>query len=290
MFDDFSLDTVDVAGQRFRLRAGGEGPPVLLLHGYPQTHAMWHRVAPPLARHARVIAPDLPGYGRSGGRPSTRDSSAHAKRAMAEDLVALMRRLGHERFAVVGHDRGGRVGYRMALDHAKRVERLAVLDIVPTAEMWRYAQRDGVAFGHDNWHWFFLARPFDLPERVIAAAPERFYLAADADLFAPEALADYRACTADAATIHAMCEDYRAGAGIDRRLDEADHAAGHRITCPVLALWSGHGKLERWFDVLEVWRGWADDVQGHAVAAGHYLAEEAPDEVGSALAAFLAGR
>ena len=164
MFDDFTLDTVRAGDQRFRVRIGGGGPAVLLLHGYPQTHVMWHRVAPALARHATVIAADLPGYGHSSGRPSTPDSSAHSKRAMAHDLVALMRVLGHERFAVAGHDRGGRVAYRMALDHPARVERVAVLDIVPTAEMWRFAERNAKAFGTRNWHWFFLARPVDQPE------------------------------------------------------------------------------------------------------------------------------
>lgn len=287
MFDDFALHTVAAADQQFRVRVGGTGAPVLLLHGHPQTHVMWHRVAPALAERFALVIPDLPGYGRSTGRPSTLDSSAHSKRTMARDLVALMREFGHERFAVVGHDRGGRVAYRMALDHPDRVAALAVLDIVPTADMWRYAQRDGKEFGATNWHWFFLARPVDLPEQVILAAPERFYFTGDTGHFAPDALADYFACVADAATVHALCEDYRAGAGIDHELDEADRAAGRRITCPVLALWSAREELPRWFDVLEVWRTWADDVRGHGIDSGHYLAEEAPDAVASALAAFL---
>jgi haloacetate dehalogenase len=288
MFDDFALHTVAAADQQFRVRVGGTGAPVLLLHGHPQTHVMWHRVAPALAERFALVIPDLPGYGRSTGRPSTLDSSAHSKRTMARDLVALMREFGHERFAVVGHDRGGRVAYRMALDHPDRVAALVVLDIVPTADMWRYAQRDGKEFGATNWHWFFLARPVDLPEQVILAAPERFYFTGDTGHFAPDALADYFACVADAATVHALCEDYRAGAGIDHELDEADRAAGRRITCPVLALWSAREELPRWFDVLEVWRTWADDVRGHGIDSGHYLAEEAPDAVASALAAFLA--
>jgi haloacetate dehalogenase len=287
MFDDFALHTVAAADQQFRVRVGGTGAPVLLLHGHPQTHVMWHRVAPALAERFALVIPDLPGYGRSTGRPSTLDSSAHSKRTMARDLVALMREFGHERFAVVGHDRGGRVAYRMALDHPDRVAALAVLDIVPTADMWRFAQRDGKEFGATNWHWFFLARPVDLPEQVILAAPERFYFTGDTGHFAPEALADYFACVADAATVHALCEDYRAGAGIDHELDEADRAAGRRITCPMLALWSAREELPRWFDVLEVWRTWADDVRGHGIDSGHYLAEEAPDAVASALAPFL---
>jgi haloacetate dehalogenase len=287
MFDDFALHTVAAADQQFRVRVGGTGAPVLLLHGHPQTHVMWHRVAPALAERFALVIPDLPGHGRSTGRPSTLDSSAHSKRTMARDLVALMREFGHERFAVVGHDRGGRVAYRMALDHPDRVAALVVLDIVPTADMWRYAQRDGKEFGATNWHWFFLARPVDLPEQVILAAPERFYFTGDTGHFAPDALADYFACVADAATVHALCEDYRAGAGIDHELDEADRAAGRRITCPMLALWSAREELPRWFDVLEVWRTWADDVRGHGIDSGHYLAEEAPDAVASALAAFL---
>jgi haloacetate dehalogenase len=287
MFDDFALRTVAAADQRFRLRVGGAGDPVLLLHGHPQTHVMWHRVAPALAERCTLVIPDLPGYGRSTGRPSTADSSAHSKRAMARDLVELMGELGHERFAVVGHDRGGRVAYRMALDDPARVTRLGVLDIVPTADMWRFADRHGKTFGGRNWHWLFLARPVDLPEQVILAAPERFYFTGDTGIFAPEALADYYASVADPTTVHAMCEDYRAGAGIDDELDEADRAAGRRITCPVLALWGARGELPRWFDMLAVWRGWADDVRGHGIDAGHYLAEEAPDAVASALAAFL---
>jgi haloacetate dehalogenase len=290
MFDDFALRMVETADQHFRVRVGGGGAPVLLLHGHPQTHLMWHRVAPALAERFALVIPDLPGYGRSTGRASTHDSSAHSKRTMARDLVALMRELGYERFAVAGHDRGGRVAYRMALDHPTRVARLAVLDIVPTADMWRYAERDGKAFGARNWHWFFLARPVDLPEQVILAAPERFYFTGDTGIFAPEALADYYASVAEPTTVHAMCEDYRAGAGIDDQLDEADRAARRRITCPVLALWSAREELPRWFDVLEVWRTWADDVRGHGIDSGHYLAEEAPDAVASALAAFLSNR
>jgi haloacetate dehalogenase len=290
MFDGFSLTSVDVGEARLRVRVGGSGAPVLLLHGHPQTHVMWHRVAPVLARDHTVVAADLRGYGDSSTPPTTPDHAPYSKRAMAGDQVALMRLLGFERFTVVGHDRGGRVAYRMALDHPRQVERLAVLDIVPTAEMWRYAEGHGKSFGLVDWHWFFLAQPEDRPERVITSAPERFYFSGDTGVFDPEALADYRRCVADPATVHAMCEDYRAGAGIDDEIDEADRLTGRRISCPLLALWSARDELPRWFDVLEVWRRWAGDVRGRGIDAGHFLAEEAPEAVTGALLDFLRER
>lgn len=288
MFEGFGQRRVDVGDVRLRVRVGGAGPPVLLLHGHPQTHVMWHRVAPALAEHLTVVAADLRGYGDSSVPPTTADHAPYSKRVMARDQVALMEALGFREFAVVGHDRGGRVAYRMALDAPERVTRLAVLDIVPTGDMWRYAEGPGGRdFGLTNWHWYFLAQPHDLPERLLSANPGGYYFAGDTSRFDPEALADYRRCTADPATIFAMCEDYRAGAGIDAELDERDRAAGRRIACPVLALWSLREELPRWFDVLPTWSGWADDVRGRGVDAGHYLAEEAPGEVASALLAFL---
>ncbi|MBA3620407.1 MAG: alpha/beta hydrolase [Acidothermales bacterium] len=290
MFAGFDLRFVDTGDVRLRLRVGGSGPPVLLLHGHPQTHVMWHLVAPLLAERCTVVAADLRGYGDSSVPLTSANHSPYSKRTMAADQVRLMQQLGFDTFAVVGHDRGGRVAYRLALDHPDRVSALAVLDIVPTAEMWRFAERAGKDFGLVDWHWFFLAQPHDLPERVITAAPERYYFGGGRDdRFDPEALADYRRCVSDPATVHAMCEDYRAGAGIDDELDEADRAAGRRITCPVLALWSARDELPRWFDVLEVWRCWADDVRGFGVDAGHFLAEEAPEVVGPALRDFLTG-
>jgi haloacetate dehalogenase len=202
-----------------------------------------------------------------------------------------MRQLGFERFAVAGHDRGGRVGYRMALDHPERVEKLAVLDIVPTGEMYRRAD---MSFAMGYWHWFFLPQPSDFPERLIGADPDHFYLERQgalsiSGLFAPEALAEYRRCWRDPATIHAMCEDYRAGASIDFRLDEADRQGGRRIRCPLLALWGARGKMGEWYDVLAVWRDWADEVQGHAIDCGHYIPEEAPAETARALLRFFKG-
>jgi haloacetate dehalogenase len=195
-----------------------------------------------------------------------------------------MGRLGFERFAVVGHDRGGRVAYRLALDHPERVSRLAVLDIVPTVEAFR---RTDMTFALDWWHWFFLAQPAPLPERLISGDPEAFYFRGDRERFDPDALADYLRCVRDPAAVHAMCEDYRAGATYDFQLDEADRRAGRKIGCPVLVLWSRHERHERWYEPLEVWREWADDVRGRPLDCGHYLAEELPDEVAAELRAFL---
>jgi haloacetate dehalogenase len=275
MFDGFEL--TKAAG--LRVRRGGAGAPILLLHGHPQTHAMWHAVASALAEDHTVIAADLPGYGRS------KPVASGSKRDMADVLVDAMHELGFERFSVAGHDRGGRCAYRLALDHPERVERLAVLDIVPTAEMWRRADKE---FGLIDWHWFFLAQPEPFPERLIAAALDAFYFRGDRGRFDPEALADYLAAVHDLDVIHAMCQDYRAGATVDHEHDEADLAAGRRIACPLLALWAGRDELGRWFDVLATWRRWAGDVRGRALDCGHFLAEERPDEVAAELRAFLA--
>jgi len=278
--DEF-IDTGDV---RIRTRRGGSGPPVLLLHGHPQTHAMWHLVAPRLAARFTVVLADLRGYGDSSKPPTTADHEPYSKRTMARDMVVMMGHLGFEDFGVVGHDRGGRVAYRMALDHPGVVTRLAVLDIIPTGDAWRYADYD---FGMNYFHWFFLAQPAPLPERLIAGDPDAFYFRRGIDVFHPEALAAYRRAIHDPETRHAMIEDYRAGATIDRVLDDADRAAGRRIACPLLALWSSRDGLGQGLDVLAIWRDWADDVRGRAIDAGHYLAEEAPDETFSELERFL---
>jgi len=285
MFEGFTVRRVATAEAEIHLRCGGDGPPVLLLHGHPQTHVMWHHIAPRLAERYTVVCADLRGYGDSSKPPTTSDHEPYSKRAMARDLVETMRILGFERFAVVGHDRGGRCAYRMALDHPERIAALSVLDIIPTGEHFR---RTDMAFAMGYWHWFFLAQPHDLPERLIAADPEAFYLRRGRGMFTEEALAEYRRCFTDPATIHAMCEDYRAGATIDLHLDEEDRKAGRRIACPVQALWGRKNGLERWYDVLAVWRDWADQVEGHSIDCGHYLAEEAPDETLAALAPFLA--
>jgi haloacetate dehalogenase len=288
MFEGFKLSMIDTGDAIIRVRYGGSGPPLLLLHGNPQTHVMWHKIAPHLARDYFVVAPDLRGYGDSSKPLATPDHAPYSKRAMARDQVAMMRQLGYERFFVAGHDRGGRCAYRLALDYPQCVLKLALLDIVPTGDAFRRAD---MAFGLGFWHWFFLAQPYDLPERLIGADPDYFFLRArhpaSEPFFAPEALEDYARCFRNPETIHAICEDYRAAATIDFADDEADRGRKY-IACPVLALWSRRGDLETWYDVLAIWRDWADDVRGRALDCGHYLAEEAPDETYSELHAFFA--
>jgi len=276
---------IDTGEAVIRVRHGGSGPPLLLLHGHPQTHLMWHAIAPRLAQDFTVVAPDLRGYGESSKPATTPDHMPYSKRVMAQDQVTIMRQLGFEHFFVAGHDRGGRCAYRMALDHPERVRKLAVLDIIPTGEAFR---RANMTFGLGYWHWFFLAQPAPLPEQLIGCNPDNYYFRAGRDTFHPEALADYLRCCHNPATIHAMCEDYRAGATIDYQLDEADRET-KRIECPVLVLWGKRGELEKWYDILDIWRGWADDVSGQAIDSGHYLAEEAPDQTFAALHAFFAG-
>ncbi len=285
MFGGFELLTIDTGEAKIRLRKGGSGPPLLLLHGHPQSHVMWHLVAPRLAEEFTVVAPDLRGYGDSSKPATSADHAPYSKRAMARDQVAVMKQLGFDRFMVAGHDRGGRVAYRLALDHPERVSKLAVLDIVPTAEAFG---RTDMAFALSYFHWFFLAQPAPLPERLIAADPDLFYFRRGEHQFTPEALAEYRRHVRDPDTVHAMCEDYRAGATIDIALDEADRGK-HRIDCPLLALWGRNGQLDTAYDVLAVWRSWAKDVRGRPLDCGHYLAEEAPEETFQELRAFFAG-
>jgi haloacetate dehalogenase len=289
VFDGFRLEMLDLGEIRVRVRVGGEGPPLLLLHGNPQTHVMWHRVAPALAQRFTVVAPDLRGYGMTSKPASTPDHIAYSKRTMALDQIELMRTLGHLRFSVAGHDRGARVGYRLALDHPGSVEKLAVLDIIPTGEMFG---RGGREFGLSHYHWFFMAQPAPLPETLIGADPEWFWRwhttrGPDTSFFDEGALEDYLRCFSDPDTIRGICEDYRAGATIDFDHDMADKADGRKIECPLLVLWSGSGSIDDWYDVLEVWGEWADDVRGSALRCGHYLAEEAPEETGLALMTFL---
>lgn len=288
MFERFTLTQIETGQGPIRTRVGGSGPPLLLLHGNPQTHVMWHRVAPALSQRFTVVATDLTGYGMSSKPPSTADHAPYSKRAMARTQVEVMRSLGHERFLVAGHDRGGRVAYRMALDFPEQVLKLAVLDIVPTLDAF---ERGGKAFGLGYYHWFFLAQPAPLPERLIGADPDWFWRWHTArgpnEVFAPEALEDYLACFRNPETVRAICEDYRAAAGIDCEIDAADKQAGRRIACPVLALWGAHAKLEAWYDTLAIWREWASDVRGRALSCGHYLAEELPEETAAELMAFF---
>ncbi len=284
MFEGFETETVDVGEVGIKARVAGNGPPLLLLHGNPQTHAMWHLVAPKLAEDFTVVVTDLRGYGDSSKPPTNEVHGPYSKRAMAEDQVKVMRHFGFERFALCGHDRGGRVGYRMALDHPGVVTGLAVLDIVPT---WEAFTRADMSFGLAYWHWFFLAQPSDLPERLLAGEPEKALFRGGSEAFAPEAREEYVRCLRDPETVHAICEDYRAAATIDFAHDEEDRAAGRRVTCPVLALWGSRGNLQEWYDVPEVWRGWADNVEGRALDSGHYIPEEAPEETLAEVRAFF---
>jgi haloacetate dehalogenase len=293
VFDGFETRRVATSGAEINLRLGGSGPPLLLLHGYPQTHVMWHRVAPYLAERFTVAAADLRGYGDSAKPASDPAHAAYSKRAMARDQVEVMSSLGFERFAVVGHDRGARVTHRMALDHPNRVERAVVLDICPTLAMY---ERTDMAFASGYYHWFFLIQPYDLPERLIAADPD-FYLESKtggfgldprkevSETFDPAALEDYKRCFRDPAAIHASCEDYRAAATIDLEHDRAD--LNRKIACPLLVLWGTQGLVGRQFDVLGLWRERAGDVTGRSIDCGHYLAEEAPADTLAALQAFL---
>ncbi len=291
-FEGFTVETREANGQRIRLRRGGGGPPLLLLHGNPQTHAMWHRVAPELAKRFTVICPDLRGYGLSSKPAVSDDHAPYAKRAMAADMVALMRGLDFPRFQIVAHDRGARVAHRLALDHADAVERLCTMDIIPTLE---HFERADMAFGLGYYHWFWLAQPHDRPERMILRDVEDWFdlhtarEPKDKSFFHPEARADYLAALHAPGTAAAICEDYRAAAGIDLDHDRESRARGERIACPLLALWGAKGKIAAWYDALEIWRRYATgDVQGGAVNSGHYLAEEAPEEVLAWLDRFLA--
>lgn len=285
-FEGFALEQIDVGEARLRVRHGGSGPPLLLLHGYPQTHLMWGKIAGDLAREFTVVAPDLRGYGGSSKPPSASDHEPYSKRAMARDVRALMGKLGFERFDVVGHDRGGRTAYRLALDAPEAVRRLSVLDIIPTADVWRLADR---RFALGYWHWSFLAQPHPFPEHFIAADPVHFAfrIAQGATYFDPAAYADYTQALADPEVIRAMCEDYRAGASYDVTADEADRGV-RQIAAPTQVLWGEKGAVGRWYDVLEVWRPWCADLRGEAIkGAGHFLAEERPAETLAAILAFL---
>ncbi|HEX5400889.1 MAG TPA: alpha/beta hydrolase [Pseudonocardiaceae bacterium] len=286
--DTFRSRDVELDGVRIHAVVGGDGPPVLLLHGYPQTHAMWHLVAPALARDHTVVLADLRGYGDSG-KPAASPEN-YAKREMARDQVALMALLGFERFALVGHDRGARVAHRLALDSPAAVERVAFLDIVPTLHVFEHVDR-AVASAH--MHWFFLSRPGGLPERLIGGDPEFWLrsfltsLRSSSRPFDPAAYAEYVRCFSDPATIAATCADYRAAATIDLDHDAASRAAGEQVRCPTLVLWGEHGVVGKNNDVLAVWRRFATDVAGEALPAGHFLAEETPEETVAALREFL---
>ncbi|MDX2156578.1 MAG: alpha/beta hydrolase [Hyphomicrobiaceae bacterium] len=296
LFPGFATHRIATTAAEIHVRVGGSGPPLLLLHGYPQTHACWHKVTPTLTRHFMCVAPDLRGYGESKGPSADHGHLAYSKRAMARDFVEVMQKLGHERFAVMSHDRGGRVGYRLALDHPERIDRLVTLDIVTTLDAWTDMNMDNAV---GRFHWPFLARPAPFPETMIGHDPVFFleYLLAqwtstkDLSAFDPRALDHYRRSFARPEVIHASCEDYRAGATCDPEIDAADRAAGRVIACPMLALWGAsrkHGFVNK---PLETWRPWCPHVVGMPIESGHFLPEEAPDAtLAEALPFLLADR
>jgi haloacetate dehalogenase len=285
-FDGFALQTVDCGEVAVRVRHGGSGPPVVLLHGHPRTHATWHRVAATLADRYTVVCPDLRGYGGSTVPPDAPDHAQASKRAMAADVVALMDALGHERFAVVGHDRGGPAAFRTAMDHPQRVAALTAIGrAVPILEA---LERIDLRFAREWWHWFFLGQTSKPAEEVIAAiGPDAWYRTNGPEVMGREAHADVWAALRDPAVVHGMCEDYRAGLTIDADHDRADRAAGRRVRCPVQSLWAQRDDPELFgTEPPDLWRNWADDLRGAAIDSGHHVAEEAPHETAYALAAF----
>lgn len=295
MLKDFETAEVQTGETSIFVRRSGSGSPILLLHGFPQTHLMWRGVAPLLARDFTVVCADLHGYGRSGCPASTVDHAPYAKRAMARDMVAVMEQLGFPRFSVAGHDRGGRVAYRMALDQPNQIESLAVLDVIPTEEAWSRADaRLACAF----WPWSLLSQPEPLPERLILGAPDAIIQNALSGWGSPDTIFDdevraaYIEALSDPARVHAICEEYRAAATLDREHDVSDRSSGRRIGCPILALWSSAGGLNSWYSdeggPLEIWKSWADNVNGGPVDGGHFFPEEYPNETATALRNFFA--
>lgn len=278
-FEGFQEHLIPVNDGEISIRVGGEGPPLLLLHGYPQTSAMWHRLAPALAKDFTVVAADLRGYGRSFKPPSDPVHEAYSKRSMAADMLMVMHAMGHDRFCIGAHDRGARVAHRLAADRPDAVVALSVLDVAPTREMYDQA---GTGFAMDYWHWYWLIQPAPFPEKLISADPDWFWCkkccsgSAGTSPFVRQALEEYLAAFRDPATIHASCEDYRAAIGIDIDHDDADPS---KLTMPLLAMWGQNGVIERHFDCLDLWRMRAREVTGHSLPGGHYLAEECPDLV-----------
>lgn len=280
MLDDFTPFDIERDGVRIHGRVGGQGAPLLLLHGHPQTYAIWHRVAPALARQFTLVMVDLRGYGDSGRPQSDAEHRPYSKREMAQDVLAAMRHHGFERFGVLAHDRGARVAHRLAADHPAAVDRMMLLDIAPTLAMY---ERTDLAFARAYWHWFFLIQPSPLPEALIESDPVRYVRStmggryAGLGPFAPEAMAEYERCIALPGSARGICEDYRASAGIDLAHDREDIAAGRRLEQPLRVLWGAHGVVGRCFDVLALWRERAMQVSGAPLPCGHYIPEEAPE-------------
>jgi haloacetate dehalogenase len=285
-FPGFERRRIATSGAEINLVSGGTGPPLLLLHGYPQTHLMWRKLATRLAAEFTVVVPDLRGYGDSAKSPAGPDNAGYSKRALALDQVETMAALGFERFAVAGHDRGARVAHRLARDHPERIERLVLLDIVPT--LYRFETIDQKA-ATSSWHWFFLIQGGGLPERLIGADPEFFlrHMLREPAVFEPEAFAEYLRCFRNPETIRATCDEYRAGASIDLVHDRADR--GRKVAMPLLVLWGERSSQGSGYDVLAVWREYAETVSGHGIDSGHFLPEEAPEETYRALRGFFVG-
>lgn len=292
LFPGFESHWISTPEGKIFARSGGKGSPLVLLHGFPQTHVMWHRIAPELAKHFHVILPDLRGYGWSSAPRSEAPHEIYSKREMAKDVIRVVEELGHTQFALAGHDRGGRVAYRLALDHPGLLSKLAVLDIIPTYAMW---QRMDAKSAMKVYHWSFLAQPYPMPETMIAKSPSEWLehtlaswtMAKDLSAFDSRALAHYRAFFNDPSRIHATCEDYRAGAGPDVDADEADCAASRTIDCPVFALWGESGIPAEGASPLDAWRELAPKVTGYGVESGHFLAEENPEATLEALSDFF---
>ena len=291
LFPGFASHWIDTSIGKMFARAGGEGPPLLLLHGYAQTNVMWHRVAPALAQRYTLIIPDLPGYGWSVAPESGKRHAPYDKRSMAKVMIEIMEKLGHTRFNLAGHDRGARVAYRLALDHPGRLIKLATLDIIPTYEMWH---RMDHTLAMKVWHWQFMAQKYPMPEMLIAKAPVEYLdwkmaswtKAKTLDAFDPRALAHYRAFFSDPLRVHATCEDYRAGETTDLAYDEVDHAERNKIKVPMLVLWGASG-IPAQNSPLTIWREWATDVRGQAIDSGHFLPEENPEPTATALLEFF---
>lgn len=286
--DDFATLQINTSGAQINVAHCGSGPALLLLHGYPQTHVMWHKVAPRLANRFHVICPDLRGYGDSSKPQSTPDHSPYSKRAMAKDMVEVMASLGYSHFFIAGHDRGARVTHRMALDYPDKIKKACVMDIMPTHYMFKNTDQN---FATGYYHWFFLIQPDGLPEQMIGTDPA-YYLAeklkrwsAPGAVFEDSAMTEYIRCFSQADTIHASCEDYRAAAGIDLTHDEAD--IDKKVECPLLILWGSKGFVNRTYDVLQVWSDYAKQIEGRAIDCGHFLPEEAPTDVSDELLRFF---
>jgi haloacetate dehalogenase len=287
----FRYERIATEGAAINVAIGGDGPPLLLLHGNPLTHVSWHRIAPTLAEQWTVVAPDLRGYGDSSKPDGGEDHAAYSFRAMGEDNFAVMDRLGFERFAVAGHDRGARVAFRMALDRPARIERLAALDIVPTHHVLTHVS---LGWGLESYHWFFMAQKAPFPEKLLCADLD-YYIqyklnkkGVGLSIFHPEAMAEYARCTTPE-QIHAVCEDYRATVSVDLAMDTADYGR-RKIDCPVLVIWGSNSHCGRHFRPIEAWSEWADDLRGFAVPTGHYPAEQRGDLIGASFTDFFAGR